>query len=249
MSRIQLSPKKIISILGATIIFVTFLAKEAKRDHLKELADAIDSAEATFINGEEHRHMDAMIEHFRDDFIDFSQDPTKPLDLSHLTFIGTVDQAPFVELSKYQSSIKTAERLYISIERLSDDLPKSDDRAKNLMEVKQKIDDFKPTLDALIQRVDELVKQKVPGRQIGQQLSDQFAQVDDADDAIWASLRGQSDDTFKEAEPARKAKRGDYEFWTVVFYILYCFGAVVGLIGILLEDDKKVVEDLEDAVG
>ena len=43
------SQKRVISIVGATIIFATFLVNDAKRNHLKELADSIEAAENTFI--------------------------------------------------------------------------------------------------------------------------------------------------------------------------------------------------------
>ena len=48
---------------------------------------------------------------------------------------------------------------------------------------------------------------------------------------------------MKSGPPSSKTKKRK------VVYILYCLGAAVGFIGILLEADKKTVEDLEDAVG
>ncbi len=38
-----------ISVIGAFIVFGTFLAKDIKRDHLKDLGDAIDSAENAYV--------------------------------------------------------------------------------------------------------------------------------------------------------------------------------------------------------
>src|SRR5450432_3418599 len=68
--------RRCLSAGGATIIFVTFLAKDAARDKLKSLIDSIDAAENSFIIRAEQRKAFGELKSFEDDFADFREHPT-----------------------------------------------------------------------------------------------------------------------------------------------------------------------------
>ena len=68
---------RLISVAGALILFVTFLAKDAKRDRLKELGDSIDSAENAFIIRAENKRMYEALQTLGRNFDDFRRNPWK----------------------------------------------------------------------------------------------------------------------------------------------------------------------------
>lgn len=70
--------KKVLSVVGATVLLGTFLAKETRKDKLKELADSIDAGENNYIIREQNRTMFAELKRFEAEFVEFRKDPTRP---------------------------------------------------------------------------------------------------------------------------------------------------------------------------
>jgi hypothetical protein len=70
--------KKLLSVVGATVLLGTFLAKETRKDRLKELADSIDVGENSYVIREQNRTMFRELKRFEAEFVEFRKHPTRP---------------------------------------------------------------------------------------------------------------------------------------------------------------------------
>jgi hypothetical protein len=57
---------RLLSVLGALIIFLTFLAREGFRDELKELVDSIDAAQSVFLIRSDNRDIAEQVAHLQE---------------------------------------------------------------------------------------------------------------------------------------------------------------------------------------
>jgi hypothetical protein len=82
MIGMRLKPRQVkllISLLGAVIVFGTFLARDTRRDKLKDLVDSIESAENAYLIRMGNRQMYEEIKRFESEFADFREHPTRPV--------------------------------------------------------------------------------------------------------------------------------------------------------------------------
>jgi hypothetical protein len=69
--------RQLVKYLGAVIVFATFVAKDGKRDTLKDLVASLETAENTFVLREENQFVESRISELERSFKEFSEESHK----------------------------------------------------------------------------------------------------------------------------------------------------------------------------
>src|SRR5882762_5149423 len=145
--------KTLASLLGAFIIFWTFVAKDMRRDKLKDLADSIDSAENAYIIRMDHRKMEEKLRAFTMDFAEFRQHPTVAIDPGdargggddswpHVLKVNNVATINDVAVSEIPINERAEEELLDNVIRLSNELSIKGATQKKIADTKGMVTQF-----------------------------------------------------------------------------------------------------------
>jgi hypothetical protein len=248
--------KKILSVAGATILLGTFIAKDARKDKLKELVDSIDNAESVFIIRNQNRSTQTGIKKF-EEFVEESfkkLDPNranKPQDLTMLEkspLTGRISPLLIaIDISENSSEVLD------NISRLADKLPQGSipDQA-TLPRIKREADDLEAQVKHLESEEDRFIGVSTTS----------FERAKDEEDHLNNQARLLSGKAFeiedqvydldqtvlKKSEVVRLEEKHRYEEWEKTYYALYGLGWVISMAGILIggEEEKSVIEELEE---
>jgi hypothetical protein len=240
--------KKILSLLGATVIFGTFLTKDLERDGLKDLVDSIDAAENAYIIRSHTQDSLEEIHRFEKKFAEFREHPT----LSKSGFSGGGSSSFTASLDgiwwtlKYSDELESStEELFDNVARLANKLPNAEDTRKQLRIIRDKMDDFRRGWNNVSAAARKLPSAANSNQAALEQLDRTINDLTSNAFDLSESVAGIGNNILREAERERVAAERRYAQWNVCFYSLYVFGWVLGCIGVLLERDD-IKESLEE---
>jgi hypothetical protein len=218
---------RLLTILGALIVFVTFLVKEGKRDELKELVQSLDAAQSLFeIRQENH---------------DISRDVAEllgripgPVKLERkFPAVEEIEEMIGRHSFHYTSSLSNLRELLAKfpnpadLAALNSLQERADSLDANRKDAMTAIEDAKPIPGGLLRNA--LVLMAVPIA-LGEHLLSQDEQLESD---ITAFTKG----ALKHADEFKAKQERIYKSYTWLSYLLYFVGWTLGLIGKLFGRD------------
>ncbi len=262
LSRIR-DPKnrrRVISVVGATVILGTFLVKDVKRDNLKDLVGSIDAAENTYLVRKENRRNYDEVKRFEREFAEFREHPTTPRTSSQFgggsssssysyAADGEVDWESFNATDAEQTAnnelLDNVVRLGEKVSRGPGKKDIEDNYAKNQMFSAEMRDIWVLGWDLQRSGKEHVKEIKDLNRRIYDQ-AHKIDEISDATDKLNLTI-------LQTAENERKKDEFWFFVWTWIFYGLYLVGWTIGVAGVLMGDggDKKddVVEEITDIIA
>lgn len=248
--------KRWVAVAGATIIFLTFLVNDAKRENMKELVGSIEAAENAFQIQTDSRRTYLEVRQFEKDFAESRGqhplkkpaphiDPMSGVEFDTVVSNKEIDWNTLNVIEEYQPFV---DELLGHIARLAERLPRTRNRSRDVDALKHVNFDLKLRWNDMFSKansVDDILGSK--------QSAPKVEQLNLEIDGLGQAFIKNSDDVEKEsrsildeAERERAATEENYRFWTIVFRILYVFGWVAGIAGILIgSNEDAVVEGLK----
>jgi hypothetical protein len=248
--------KKVLSTVGATVLLGTFLAKETRKDQLKELIDSIDTAETSYIMRVENRRTFAELTRFEQSFNKFKQNPTKP---QHDDFGGGSGDSSWPAQGEIDNDVFKSvvedwgenEQVLDNVNRLAAKLPQSS--ALDLIAIRDEDNKVSSELATLAVETGNFE------RNPGMSSKERSANADTLNKRIYAAAGAMepidsgtkkiSQKILDMAEAERQSDEHKYKIWSVGFYVLYFLGWSIGVAGILLGDDEKDDNPIEELAG
>jgi hypothetical protein len=234
------------SLVGATIILATFIAKDVRTDKLKELGNAIDVAQNTFNIEYDERLTYAEIKTLEDRLDAFVANGGKPLTAHPDPF--RLD-GPFLRpncdsLDAIAMTHSVNQGSFVRVARLAKKLP--DD-----IRIQLKVDDMSTRLDSaelLIEQM-QFECETAAFKLAPPPTSEEFR--DAADTVMQLGLESQKLSSHLITTAAQEHDRAEEnaKHWSIVYYVLYAIGWIVSVAGILIgePDEKSVVEKLAES--
>jgi hypothetical protein len=243
--------KQLLSLLGATIILVTFIAKDARKDRLKELGDSIQNAENAYLIRASERRAYQELRDFETGFWDSWEGiHGKP------TIVSDHDIHYRLLTLAMNSADETKSRLD-ELDRLNNKLPNGG-KAQLVTAIRKECADI---LQSGTQLMGEIDKAQGRGSSVpsptAAKLSTSF--VDESNKRISHlydksdSVDGETDkantEIWRLAENDLRTVEQRYEYWNYIYYVLYAVGWIITLLGTLIgqPEEKSVLEQLEEA--
>jgi hypothetical protein len=243
--------KQVVSFVGATIILATFIAKDARKDELKELTDAVQSAEnAYLIRDDEHNTYEALRDFERDYHSNWQADHERRRRDS-----ADDDIHNSLLRAAVNSADETRKRLD-QLARLNKSLPNGG-KAELITANRKECADIVQLGTTLIAEIEAAKgnRSTVPSLTSTKLSSDFINQAnakirhlyDRADEADAATEKASSQ-LWHAAEDDLKGLEQRYEYWKYIYYSLFAIGWLVTIAGILIgePDEKTVVEELAE---
>ena len=253
--------KRVVSVSGATIIFVTFLVNDAKREDLKGLVDSIESAENAYEIRTDNRRNYLEIKQFERDFAESrglhplaqiaSRYGVGPVGLSTVTFDilpSSTTKIDWETLNGMEADSSSVHELIDNIARLANRLPKSSARTAALTSIETEERDIEEKWRQAYYDADafEGKTDTKEGLAKVEPLNLRIAEVATTFAKHSENVNKASTNILTEAENERETTERNYKWWTIVFYILYALGWAVAVAGIIIgADENKVIEGLE----
>jgi hypothetical protein len=232
LERVRVFPIKLsrlISLVGALVLFTTFLVKEELRDHQKDLLADIQAAQAQYAEDQRAEGIVNTIETLefigRTEGIDESPyDPQSPV------------QAKMRLVSDFRTLSESGES-YRNAQSLKSALP--NDAA--IEKTQQAVEAIRKNIGAAMQEVSTV--QKLPNdMRLTQIQSSAVEQLHQVTFQISQATPAFVDKVLTKAAQEEKARRESYERWTRLSYFLYPIGWVLTFCGGLLWPEKKEAE-------
>jgi hypothetical protein len=236
--------KKLLSILGATIILATFIAKDWKTDKLKDFADSVQTAKNAYVIQLGENQLITDVAELKSDIDGSLASTERPL--PHRGKNGRADEA---DIETYGYSAKSYSRsvaLLNTVNELYEKIP-HDMELQIYMEVARKEED---DLLQLQEKIDEELgpyKDKISHGPFDEKAVNQDIETfsDGAEEfAMHANLF--SSTILKFAKGNVDYAQMESDRWAVIYYVLFGFGWIISVLGILIgePDEKSVVEEI-----
>lgn len=230
---IDKNESKAMTLLGLTVIFATFIAKELRRDKMKDLMESIHTAENIYvIRGDNRKNLvhildikrrvlelnetrDTKPSHSHEDKIDWdlleqswTDDDAIPGTISDLARLLDILPygAPQVELNNVNKTFKTTEQ------ELNDDENEAD-----------KLDQ---------ERSDKNTRTRVSA------LNKELENVQKKYQDLWNNLESVNEKSLDLAEHEHDRAAESFEDWSDTYFWLFGFGWIVSVLGVIYGDEK-----------
>jgi hypothetical protein len=237
--------RRIVSLIGALIVFGTFLAKDVRRDKLKDLVDSIESAENSYLIRAGNRRTLQEIKGFEKSFSDFRRNPTAPED--QLTEADFEDRGVGFYLQTTHDDQLANMEIYDELARLAEKLPGAQPEKNSLQAAKQLDAEFWEEWNAVDKEAMKLPDAwRVKDTPLAKQLEAKIFTASAAGQKCSQTLESVSREILHEAANERVKAEANYEMWNKFTFLLYGVGFVIGIFGILMGgEDDSIVESLQ----
>jgi hypothetical protein len=252
--------KKLLSVVGATVLLGTFLAKETRKDKLKELADSIDAGENSYIIREQNRTMFAELKRFEAEFVEFRKHPTRPK--PDLSGFGGGSGGGWVGPGEVDSEVLNSiadhwrenQEILGNVVQLANKLstPSGSDLL-DLGPINADNEHLKTELVSITGENDFLRKiaPKLAHEELVEKadsLNKQIYALFDVMDRVNSGTDHLNRIILDDAEREHRSDERMYLVWTQRFYALYLVGWLITVAGILIGEDKEdnQIESLVD---
>jgi hypothetical protein len=218
LQRIVQKYNKLLTIVGALIVFIMYVVKDTQKEKIRDLADEINSAESVFVVStslDDVRMKLAYSTFETTNLIGFSvKRESKNVMLVHEVDGGLV--------GLMTSSLQEADHLVEIVSRLAERI---DDREAviALGKLKHEIGPLWPRIEALNKLSDQRPFQN---KEILESI-----ELADSSGLLWQKASFIKVDVFKHAEGKRKKTEDDYKFYTTLSHVLYFVGWSLALVG------------------
>jgi predicted component of viral defense system (DUF524 family) len=201
-----------IFIIGALVVFITFVVKDAVRENLKDLVDSINSAEDAYRNSTESARISKEVVDVELQVEEFKRasDPTGPVTLTAV--VAGKDVAA------------TTESLLRNLENLNEHLPTRKDLQPSLSE-------HKKNLASLVEQL-QSIDSSLHGTG---EAPTTLIQLRSIESAIWREywlyILPTGEKLLAQAESIKERRERNYKICTIVSYVLYVLGWTLAFVG------------------
>jgi len=229
---------------GATIVLFTFLAKDAERDHLKDLVDSIDSAENAFILRSQNRATIVALKKFRDEFREFREHPTVAVPHNDGGGSSDFDNSKEVDwemVYSCRSEELSNQELLDSINRLARKLPENGTwkaTESSLESLKNKPQEF---WDQWYKSFDQAMKTAnvKSSLQLIQATNNEIFKAHWIAKELSDALDNVSQNIVTDSEKERTKAEALYGTWLWVTYVFYVLGWIMTILAIFFEREEE----------
>jgi hypothetical protein len=237
--------KRILSIAGATIILGTFLAKDWRKDKLKELADSINTAENTYIIRMSNSKIYAEIKDVMSELTGFEdeydKDHHRDSNNSRST-PGAINWGKALVLLR--GLVRDNDELVDAVAKLAEKLHSNAHRD----ELKKLVAD-NDTLRSQLDEVDRLEDSFAnDDRDHSSVLNQHVMSLGQGFDSIETRTNTLVKTILDDSEAERRNDERKYEYWKNIYYALFATGWIISMAGILIgrDEERTVVEELAE---
>jgi len=243
--------RQLLSLLGATIILVTFVAKDARKDRLKDLDDSIQNAENAYLIRADERKTYQELRDFESGFwSSWAAGHGK-----HTTESDHDIHYRLLTLAM-NSTDETRTRLD-ALDRLNDKLPNGG-RAQLVQAIREKCAGIMQSGTQLFNQIDNaegressapVLKVTEPSFSFVNESNKRISDLYDQSDSVDGETDKANTQIWHLAEDDLKTVEQRYEYWNYIYYVLYAVGWIITLLGTLIgePEEKSVLEQLEEA--
>jgi hypothetical protein len=226
---------RVIALAGAFIVFMTYIAKDGKKEHLDHLVTAITTAENQYLIRSDSADLRKKVDILARQFMAHAQNPTKPLE--RWTSVDE-DEIDYDWQDDVRDGVKAQERLLDNVVRLTDQLhfeKNRDDQINRIIADYNKFWKQSDEIDKLTAAAEQAKESKkaTASKEAMNILSD--AQI--AWSKLAAGLGDQLDaisgPILEEAGKERVETEKKYRRWSDISGLLYGIGWSLGVLGIV----------------
>ena len=226
MKFFPLKLSRLLTLIGALVLFTTFLIKEELKDHQKDLLADIQAAQAYYAEDERATEIVNTIEDL--EVIRRTEGITQaPGDPQYAVQARPQLLSDFRLLSEYGAAYKSAQSLKLSLSKKA-----SADKAD------QAIDAIRQKLGAAMEAATSLAGLPETSRLTPDQ-SATLKQLHELSSQLSKAVPTFVGEVLKTATEEENIRRERYEFWTTLSYFLYPIGWILAFCGSLLEPEKR----------
>lgn len=244
--------KHLLSIVGATIIFVTFLAKDVRKDALRALIDSIDAAETSFILRSEGRTTFEELQRFENEFVEYREHPKRRGASGFSGGSGSdtsfdVDERKVDTETLWHAVIEehSTEEILDNVIRLERHLPGDPARTKTLAALREKRNSFLELSDTISGLSSKLpvtgsLSEYAPTIKL---INHHISDLQSLETVFYKDVDGFNSGIVWLAELERHKAESNYEWWEPVTYGLYTLGWIIGVISIFFGVEQDPVSE------
>lgn len=235
--------RTIVSLLGATLVFGTFLAKDARRDRLKDFVESLESTENAYLNRKGNRETYMALKNFKNEFDDFRQHPSKPVKRfggGYSRFDITPGTIDYEGLNDLRLDALLMDDLFDDLLRLNRKLPNFRAQMASFRE----IDTLSHKLWKQLSVVDNEVwaierKPNQTDKAAISKINDDITELGKITVERDIKLSDFARHILAIAEEERDLGEIRYQIWINATYVLYVVGFVMTIIGILIGGETE----------
>lgn len=214
------SHNRLLTFVGALIVFFTFVIKEGLREHLKDLVDSIDSAQTFYTVRSDSQNLSAKLSDLQQHLADLEDEVSSR---NNKSGDGSQDD-PAIRTGAVKSALDALEVSLDNMSHLAGKLPEAPTYEKTIAALQQKIDQTYSTLEEDVSSQEGLDEfRQTPETEIEARARLLSHQVDSAASAL-----------LQDAGKEQARREHYFEVCTWISYGLYVIGWGVGLLGRIL---------------
>jgi hypothetical protein len=250
-SFIKKERRSILALIGTLIVFGTFIAKDTRRDNLKDLAASIDSAENVFVLRTENLRLYDELRKFEGEFREFRQHPTTPVpsDGGGGSSGGDVPGIGYTydwEIELTRAEVRSSEEVLDKSIRLFNKLPDKEGSKRQLESIINETNQFWTesgrieTLRTALSKFSPSDNNKPALARADHALNSAIYPFFELKERISRDVEAIGGVILQDAEKERTRSEEDYRKWADITKALYAVGFFFGLLGILLGEPETV---------
>ncbi len=225
--------KFLMSFIAALVVVATFAVKDDYREHVRSLGDSIDSAENTFIIRSENERIYDLISHVRHRVDIFHRLEDEGGGASARWDWDPNSREEQAAYDEEQNVVVTLD----NIERLAKKLPGPENNERRIRAIRGDMGQFEADWNEF-----EHLRQSYSGMRIGSspdtnvldRLLTEADRVIESTNLIAHEINALGRDVLRDAEVTRAKAERSYARWNLASYLVYAFGALVTLTGVLM---------------
>ncbi len=243
--------KRALSVAGASIVFVTFLVNDTKREHLREILGSIDSALSVYeIRRENHKSF-FEIRRFEREFVKSKAVPPTGNAVVHLDgYVAPIelyswnpspDKIGWETMGGVQAGIPPNKEVLETIQKLAAQLQLSPERKATLDELSQDELDLEKKATQIANEGHDFERKQSSKEDLAGIGKFNTRLVDLKNNFLDHSrkLQLESIHIVDDAEKASTTAQAKYKEWTVIFYVFSGLGWLIGVTGIVIGADAE----------
>lgn len=237
--------KTLLTVVGSFILVGTFFIREVLREEQKDLRDSVEAAESTFAIRADLGSLadEVFVNQRREDR--YRIDPRRNFQglpeqqLVHLKLIADVFLEQEIDehaLTRIAGNLATTDQL---VDRLSGQLRKKE--GSSLEQLKKELERLRVDYDGTLKDAgisSSAISTRLSDDTLRRAL-DRLRALEDGLGKVTANVDNLVKETLKDARAIRDKSETRYSIYTQISIVLYCIGAILGLIGHLFGDQDS----------
>ncbi len=212
----------ILPLFGAGIVLLAFISKEVKRDHFKEIEDALRAAQTTY---QIRRDTHEILTRINMDKVVTMALTGHDTDRSRMEFNVTSSQYRLLALESLLDESKV----------LVDALPDNEELEKHVADLSAN----RKNLDVLADSLTTILSSS-ESPSVDLKTQSFYRTLDEGQDKLDNQIASLSEDTVKRTQREKSLSKKNYDRWTNVSYIAFAVGWLLALVGKLRGEDVGI---------